>query len=176
MHLRGSTYWKDISIDPYEVTSLKKDFPRQYEHIRKLFKEIFLIALNAKSKTAAMRALQKDVNENPSKYPWNPQISSTTIATVIDHFQVMHKPIEKYICSGYGIKLQNLDSKIAEYVINEMTKKGIPVLCIHDSFIVVSHFEAELKELMKEGFHKALKATKTKLKDPTELIPVLTKT
>nr|WP_319396329.1 hypothetical protein [uncultured Desulfobacter sp.] len=173
--LEGIDYWKDIGKDPYEVTSLKKDYPKQYKRIRKLFKDIFLVSINARSKTAAIKAIQTDVNRNPHKYPWKPQISSKIISMVVDHFQAMHSPIAEYICSGYGVKLQNMDSKIAESVINEMTKMGAPVLCIHDSFIATSNFETKLEGLMIEGFHTALKDSETKLKDPTSIIPILSK-
>ncbi|MGS1094082.1 hypothetical protein ACVCNR_05765 [Aquamicrobium terrae] len=47
-----------------------------------------------------------------------------------------HKPIAEFFHSGEGIRLQRLDSDIAEEVIMEMLAKEVVALPIHDSFIV----------------------------------------
>lgn len=47
---------------------------------------------------------------------------------------------------------------MAEHVINEMTKNDYNVLCIHDSFIVISANEGRLQALMEEAFARILSA------------------
>ena len=42
----------------------------------------------------------------------------------------------------------NLDSQIANLVIDYFTQQGIPVLCIHDSFIIQYDKESELKQVL----------------------------
>jgi tetratricopeptide (TPR) repeat protein len=39
-------------------------------------------------------------------------------------------PIKHHLYSGKGIKLQNVDSLMAEYVIRKPTRQGIPALCM----------------------------------------------
>ena len=41
-----------------------------------------------------------------------------------------------------------LDSRIAESVIEQLTDKSIPVLCVHDSFIVADKEKHELLRAM----------------------------
>ena len=69
---------------------------------------------------------------------------------------MQHSPIAHRFFSGYGVRLQNIDSVIAEHVINKMTEQEIPVLCVHDSFIVASHESENLDRLMQEAFGKVI--------------------
>ena len=50
------------------------------------------------------------------------------------YLQSQHEPIKKYFFTGYGLKLQKVDSDLAEQVQMEMIEKGKVILCIHDSF------------------------------------------
>ena len=49
--------------------------------------------------------------------------------------QSHHEPIKKYFFTGYGLKLQKIDSDLAEQVLLEMHEKGKVILPIHDSFV-----------------------------------------
>ena len=51
------------------------------------------------------------------------------------YLQSQHEPIKKYFFTGYGLKLQKVDSDLAEQVQMEMIEKGKVILCIHDSFV-----------------------------------------
>ena len=48
----------------------------------------------------------------------------------------MNPEISKYIYSNCAAKFQFRDSEIARSIINKCMYQLIPVLCIHDSFIV----------------------------------------
>ena len=54
-------------------------------------------------------------------------------------------------CNGKGIGLLNLDGQIAEYIIKKFTYSNIPVLCIHDSFIVSIKHDGLLRTTMHEA-------------------------
>ena len=45
---------------------------------------------------------------------------------------------------------------MAEYVVNELTKIEIPVLCVHDSFIVAYEYERLLKRIMNKAYDFAI--------------------
>ena len=49
--------------------------------------------------------------------------------------QSHHEPIKKYFFTGYGLKLQKIDSDLAEQVLLEMHEKGKVILPVHDSFV-----------------------------------------
>jgi hypothetical protein len=68
----------------------------------------------------------------------------------------VHKPIARYLCKGKetGLKLMNKDSKIALDVINHFIKQRIPILCMHDSFIVERKYADELEKVMKNTYAK----------------------
>jgi hypothetical protein len=55
--------------------------------------------------------------------------------------------------SRYGLKLQRFDSSIAEAVVNVMTKEGIPVLVVHDSFVCSKKDQSFLYEVMIAAYH-----------------------
>ena len=67
-------------------------------------------------------------------------------------FKEHHPDIAHYLFTGVGITLQNTDSKISEYIIKKMTNKLIPVLNIHDSFIVEKKYHKELRQVMTKAF------------------------
>ena len=55
-----------------------------------------------------------------------------------------------------GIKLMNLDAKITEAIIQAFTDKGIPVLTVHDSYIVRWGWEKELEATMRSAFKQVM--------------------
>ncbi len=69
------------------------------------------------------------------------------------------------ICSpGIGLDLMNIDAKIAEHVIARFTQSDIPVLCIHDSFVVPISKDGFLRTCMKEAIDKVLSDFKVNTK------------
>ena len=70
----------------------------------------------------------------------------------IDDILKAHGAIKEYFFTGEGIKLQKFDSMIAEEVINYFTKLDIPILCIHDSFVLPANHVETLENVMKEKF------------------------
>ena len=59
-----------------------------------------------------------------------------------------HAPIAHRFNSGYGLRLQYLDSIIANEVMQHLLAKNIAVLPVHDSFIVDYRYGAELQNTM----------------------------
>lgn len=49
-----------------------------------------------------------------------------------------------------------MDSQIADNVLHYFTKKDIPCLCVHDSFIVPVKYKDELENVMKEEYRKEM--------------------
>ena len=56
--------------------------------------------------------------------------------------------------SGKGLELMVLDSCIAEYVIKHFTDQNVPVLTLHDSFIIAYDRVLELRAVMTEAGNK----------------------
>ncbi|PAP97799.1 hypothetical protein CIT25_35010 [Mesorhizobium mediterraneum] len=84
-----------------------------------------------------------------------------------------HKAIAEFFGSGEGIRLQRLDSDIAEEVIMTMMDKGIPVLPIHDSFIVAEGHAEELSATMVNAYQRRMRGRAISLKRSPSLFDEL---
>ncbi len=73
---------------------------------------------------------------------------SDFLKAVKSHYQ----PYRPYFGTGYGLRLQKLDSDIAETVMLHFVRTGRVVLPVHDSFLCAQADEAELAWVMEEEF------------------------
>jgi len=81
-------------------------------------------------------------------------------------FRKAHKSIEHHFCNGNdtGLRIMNLDSRIALDVIDHFAKQNIPILPVHDSFIVQDKYKHELRLIMEHSYEKHTKGFKCKIK------------
>ncbi len=139
LHARIIYAWakKKLVGDAYEIAGFE----------RKVAKRAFFIIVNAPTYLSAKGA----VAEYLTKKKMDPKRAGKLIAAMKER----HKPVAKYFHSGLGLKLQYLDSEMAEYVLRVMTvQKGIPCLPIHDSFIVPAGQVKNLMRTMKAAYEK----------------------
>jgi hypothetical protein len=82
------------------------------------------------------------------------QQAGITWTTLRDGILEAHAPVADYFFKGIGNSLQFTDSCIAEKVMLEFAQRDIPVLPVHDSFVVNRHFEAsgDLEEVMRKAY------------------------
>ena len=73
------------------------------------------------------------INTKGYKYPPGKRYKD-----LINDLTARHQPISKYFKSGIGMETMRTDSDIAESVMLKMIERDIPVLPIHDSFIIPS--------------------------------------
>ena len=95
---------------------------------RKTNKLVLNFMLNSEHLEACLGACRK------SKKVTKPKEFKTWKDYIL-YLQSEHEPIKKYFFTGYGLKLQKIDSDLAEQVQLEMINKGKVILCIHDSFV-----------------------------------------
>ena len=124
--------------DPY----LLPDFP---ENFRKLVKKATWAMFGSKSFRGAVRSVRNWMKDNSGYEDVDPGV-------VIKSIQEKHKVIDAYFNSRPAWMLQYLDSLIATEVITRMIYRQVPVLCVHDSFIVQRRFEGELRRVMTDAF------------------------
>lgn len=155
----GIDYWGTIGTDPYQL--------EKYKHIpqmRGFLKQLLLTVVNAESKTKAIQAMQYEINKDKEQYQWFID-AGIDIEDLIDEFAEAHNPIKEYFYGGEGVKLQNMDSRIAERIINQLSLETIPVLCVHDSFIVAEEHKERLVDLMVDSFKEELPEVDTRMID-----------
>ena len=77
-----------------------------------------------------------------------------TWTTLRDSILEAHAPVADYFFKGIGNSLQFTDSCITEKVMLEFAQRDIPVLPVHDSFIINRHVEAsgDLEEAMRKAY------------------------
>src|SRR6185369_15806718 len=100
---------------------------------RKFLKVSMNIMLNAKSRDSAKKAIRKDQRKNPD-YPPLPE--GMTLDQIFDGFVAKHSGISNHFFTGAGTRLQRIDSDVAEAVMLKLVVQDIPVLPLHDSFLV----------------------------------------
>jgi len=114
---------------------------------RKVAKRAFFIILNANKYLSAKGAVSEMLDEKGL----DPKLS----ANLIDALKERHREVQEFFHSGCGLRLQNLDSKMAEHVLRAMTvRKGVPCLPIHDSFIVPEGHVNDLMNSMAKAYEK----------------------
>jgi len=116
----------NYSNDPYLLQGIP-------DSERKINKTIILISLNCRDLDKLNRALIKEFKEGNLK---GNKPNKKEIIKRLNIFREMNPKISKYIYSNCAAKFQLRDSEIARSIINKCMYKLIPVLCIHDSFIV----------------------------------------
>lgn len=141
--------------DPYsKVTNIPE--------LRPLLKAVNLIAINSESPAKALKALRYEINKS-FKLRKLKRLYRVDEKDLLRKFESTHSRISNYFYSGIGIKLQNLDSQIAEDVLRYFTRREIPCLCVHDSFLVPQQHKEELKVVM-NSFYKNRLGFDAKLK------------
>ena len=77
---------------------------------------------------------------------------------ISDAIEAFHHPIAKHFYTGIGLRLQRTDSDIAERVLLTFAKHEdrIPILPLHDSFILHWGYEDMLRRVMAEAFEKVV--------------------
>lgn len=142
----------DEGVDAYTIEG---------HNFRNAMKVVMMSAINAKPNekadgdTRAIRAtwdtLIGKLNDERIKYGIN---SHNNLYEMLEAIKERHQPISKFLASGEGIKLMREDSDIAIEIIGQHTKMNVPILSVHDSFIVPRLFEPFTREIMKQAYGK----------------------
>ncbi|MDA9005984.1 hypothetical protein N9J36_00025 [Litoricola sp.] len=111
---------------------------------RKRVKSLILQAINANSRKAAFFAFRDNAKAGtPEK-----RLTNKYLERLLEAFLDEHPDLRRFIATDTGVDLMRVDGDITEEIIRLMTKKEIPVLTIHDSYIVERHRFADLRTVM----------------------------
>lgn len=126
---------------------------------RKAMKVVMMSAINAQKddkadgETKAIQAswdtLIKKLNKERIKHGIN---SYDEIFQMLEAIKSRHPRIAKFLSSGEGIKLQREDSDIAIEIIKQHTEMHVPILTVHDSFIVPRSFSQFTIDIMNQAY------------------------
>lgn len=152
-------------IEAYRKATGNKD----YDPIRNIIKRCLLVMLNADDQRTCTYAMYARFNKEKNKLwdQWEKTgegklefygiDSLNSVVVIFDELERKHEQISEYFYKGIGLRLQNIDSTIASYVIEYFNRNDEVVLSMHDSFIVKSKLEKKLQSVMKEAYNIILK-------------------
>lgn len=155
--LDGGRPWSDPNRDPYYLMNyswvvfsdlVDEDFIKR--SLRTIIKKAFVVAINADSEDVARYVLKDIVTNNEDGIMDG--IDDICIDGLIAELKNYHPDFEHAMFSGIGTKLQRVDSDIAEKVLVSCTEARIPVICVHDSFIVQRQHRDALRGFMEDAW------------------------
>jgi len=120
-------------------------------------KTLLQALLNAATETDAIKAVFRDIvfeahfARAPIPYT-RPQL-----VAMVEAIKAKHPEIQRRMGTGAGIKLQYLDSYLAEQILLNLADKNIPAIPIHDSFLVESRYAGVLESAMQDEYKRVLK-------------------
>jgi len=110
--------------------------------------------------TKLFQAVKSELQQDITEY----KFTLNNLRRVLDKLREMHPHIEEDILSGIGLNLMNIDGKIAEHILKRFVGSDIPILTIHDSFIVPVRQDGFLRTCMKDAIDAVLSDIKVNTK------------
>jgi|GEM_PF-6923356 len=140
-------------VPPIRLYKYEKGDP-----LRDIAKLVILTAINAPTAEKAIRSLANSVKQDSILKEALLESNFTEInlreqcKAFLSDFLAYHQPISSAIGTGAGVYLQCLDAELASKILWHFTQKGVPVLPVHDSFIVQAQYEEELRAVMQSTY------------------------
>jgi hypothetical protein len=92
-----------------------------------------------------------------TKRDWILKELRVTTDTLIERIEVNHEPIKHLFYTGFGSKCQNIDSIIAQRIMEVFIDRNSPILPLHDSFVVWAHERDFLNETMRKIYTEVMR-------------------
>lgn len=149
-----SMYDKPLLAFPHDIYSEITESKSPTD--RKMAKLALLIYLNASTEKDAKLAITGEFNalspEEKKEYTLGKP--SLLWHLINDYFLSEGMPIKEDYQgdNNIGLKLQNQDSELAAIVIERLRMVGVPVLVVHDSFIVQERYQYITEQVMSQCF------------------------
>ena len=85
----------------------------------------------ASPRLSFFKAFRSELDCKSYSYTFPDEMLSELLVTIkSNHLNIAH-----LICSGAGLRLMNIDSRICEYLIADFVQTDTPILTVHDSFM-----------------------------------------
>ena len=137
---------ENMEWDPYAISQEEfQSYPP--ELLRKLVKRLVLTAINAKGKSSAYSAFRESWPDGHL----GKKIKNIKLDELLKIFLERNPVLADYLFTDQGIRLMYLDSQITAYVHRHFTEQRIPILSVHDSYIIDHMKVAELRDVMAEA-------------------------
>lgn len=141
----------DMHELPADVYSGIVDDPENYVD-REIVKLAVNIMFNSYDDKDAIKAIQSEINKLPDEEKLIYTLGRAS--GVFDAICNSYPDFVDLFCNGdsYGRRLQNDDSNLAADILSVFVEKEIPILPVHDSFVVAEKYEELLIQTMGDCF------------------------
>ena len=136
-------YMQDGIAPPTDSYSLIID--QHFKHLK--FSRALIRTMLKKSFNAMLNAKAPMKNPPDGVVPKNFNLTWLEVSTAVLE---THSAVAHHFYTGAGSRLQLLDSQLAEAVMLHFAELNIPILPLHDSFLMHHGYERELPKLMKK--------------------------
>ena len=144
---------QDIPMDMY--SDILDDVTNKVD--RRIVKLAVNIMFNCKSVESAKRAIQGEINSlsHEDKEVYTLGNAKSVMALI----EMNYSDFSEMFCNedSFGRVLQNLDSHLAADILEVFVLKEIPILCVHDSFVVAKEHLELLVLTMADKFRERFK-------------------
>jgi len=115
------------------------------------------IGLDAKYRDAVKLAFNAIINADSKRKPngYDETVIGIKWSEMRELIEAKHLSIkDRYFYSGYGLKLQYLDSRMTEYILLGLLQENVICLPVHDSYLVSFQHQDALIKMMIEAVNK----------------------
>ena len=166
----GINYWAEVNEDPYLIEGIAHLDPAI--NLRSAAKILMLTAINAEDNRKTFGAFRQQAETSSAEK----KLTDEVLGRILSQLKRKHAPIAHKIASGAGIDLMYVDSQITEIITQRFTERGIPMLSVHDSYIVPFGYDHFLRETMDAAFEQVTGVTHPLVSHtgdyPENLVPV----
>ena len=155
--------------DPYALNISENRLSAKQQ--RRAVKLLALTAINAKDRTTAFKAFRNEMNREQAGADNKISFTDDLLTVLLEGFLQENPSIAHYLCADKGVELMAIDGNITTKLIEHFTYKNIPILTVHDSYIVEFEYEDELIKVMNDACEKELGITGFKLKSEKQATP-----
>jgi hypothetical protein len=142
--------------DPYDLGELLLPEVLTTPQVQRSYvKLLILMAINSDNAKKAFQALR---NHN-RKDKIGQRLTDVQLSTLLDKVIEKYPHFDGFLNTGQALRLMWIDSQIANLVLGYFTQKNVPVLCIHDSFIIQYDKEPELRRIMEQATQQLTQST-----------------
>lgn len=145
--------------DPYDIGPMHEMLGVKETEQRPIVKQLMLCAINAEGKEKSFKAFRQS---QPAK-TIQKSLKDEQLQMLLDAFCEKNAVVQSYIASDSGVSLMAVEARIAARVINHFVKRDLPILTIHDSYIVQFGKDEELIEVMNRATMDELNGFKINL-------------
>jgi len=139
--------------DPYDIGPMHEMLGVMQSEQRPIVKQLILCAINAEGRKQSFRAFRQS---QPAK-TIQKSLKDDQLQMLIEAFCEKNASVKSYIASDSGVSLMAVEARVAARVINHFVKRDLPILTIHDSYIVQFGKDEELIKAMNRATKEELK-------------------